>query len=139
MSTHAHTYVVDQDEDVYLVMYTHWDGYPKYHGMALARFLEPIKMVVGLMDGYELLPVANGAGCLAAQILAHFKRAPGDHYLVIDPVQNYKDKDDCVDYHYVVRVDKEEAITIACFDSEGTRLRDFCSPQEFMTWAQNRR
>jgi hypothetical protein len=56
-----------------------YDGYLRGHGLELATFLLDMKIVNGL--GLERKRVANGAGCLAAQMIAQFKTAPGDFYI----------------------------------------------------------
>lgn len=62
-----------------VVMYRQYDGYPEGHGMELARFLSKGKMVNGLSSS---VPVQfNGMGCLAAQVVAHFKDGAGGFYL----------------------------------------------------------
>ena len=62
------------------VMYRQFDGYPTGHGAELKEFLKDFKVVNGLSlnDGR----VANGMGCLACQVVGHFKQGkPGGLYL----------------------------------------------------------
>jgi hypothetical protein len=62
-----------------LVMYRQFDGYPEGHGLELAGFLEGIEMVNGIPCGRTVGPqprYANGMGCLAAQVVGHFKMEP---------------------------------------------------------------
>jgi len=61
-------------------MYRHYDGYPKGHGIELAEFLRDFRVVNGL-GSKGGTKIANGYGCLAAQIVAHFKDGPGQIYL----------------------------------------------------------
>jgi hypothetical protein len=50
------------------------DGYPDGHGQELADFLDGFKIVNGISTEDRDFPkVANGMGCLAAQVIAHFK------------------------------------------------------------------
>ncbi len=63
-----------------LAIYTQFRGDFKEHGNNLKRFLEKITIVNGF--GRETLNVANGVGCLAAQLIAHLKTKVGDHYIV---------------------------------------------------------
>jgi len=58
-----------------------YDGYPTGHGAELKEFLGPFEVVNGLSGDYKARKVANGAGCLAAQLIAHFKTEPGGIYL----------------------------------------------------------
>ena len=61
-------------------MYRQYDGYPDGHGVDLAEFLDDFNVVNGL--GIPRPPkVANGTGCLAAQLVQHFKDGPGSIYL----------------------------------------------------------
>jgi len=95
MSTPAIT-VITQNLSPILVLYRHWDGYPKGHGKELAEFLTGFTITDGRVD----LPGkwANGAGCLAAQLVAHFKKGCGDFYLLptADPAE--------YDWAYMVEV-----------------------------------
>jgi len=94
MGTRSNTIIIDEDKPL-INMYRQMDGYPSGHGAELAQFLAPIKMVNGL--GGDPGPVANGGGCLAAQMIAHFKDGPGHIYVGdIDDESN--------DYTYRVRV-----------------------------------
>ena len=88
------------DEAVPLIcMRRQFDGYLRGHGLELARFLIDMKIVNGL--GLEREQVANGAGCLAAQMIAYFKNKPGNIY--IEPMPD--EDTDHVDYVYKVMVD----------------------------------
>ena len=60
-------------------MYHHYDGYPEYLGVKLAKFVKDIKITNCL--GRKTGKVANGAGCLAASMIAHFKTEAGNVYL----------------------------------------------------------
>jgi hypothetical protein len=76
-------------------MYRQFDGYPSGHGAELAEFLSGFEIV----NGYgEVRPkLANGMGCLAAQLIAHFKQSVGGFY--IHPVT---DTDCWQEYEYHV-------------------------------------
>ena len=78
-------------------MYRHYDGYPKGHGIELAEFLRDFRVVNGLGSKGEG-KIANGYGCLAAQIVAHFKTIPGNIYLY----ECNDDQDSWQDYTYTV-------------------------------------
>lgn len=79
MGTRSLTFVYDSNDKPLVCMYRQFDGYPSGYGKELAEFLKPLKMVNGL--GVDVRNVANGAGCLAAQMVAHFKNGPGGIYL----------------------------------------------------------
>lgn len=55
------------------------------------------------MQGGETRQIANGAGCLAAQMVKHLKEGPGGIYLY--PIR----ANDCSqEYEYIIRVDEEK-------------------------------
>jgi hypothetical protein len=73
-------------------MYRQFDGYPTGHGAELAEFLSSGTMVNGI--GVDQNLVFNGMGCLAAQMVAHFKQTPGGFYIhptdITDCGQDYE-------------------------------------------------
>lgn len=84
MGTRSLTIVQDNffdevDPDTLLVMYKQYDGYPSGHGAGLKEFLEGIQIVNGMTGSDQ--KIANGMGCLAAQLLSHFKQDPGGIYV----------------------------------------------------------
>ena len=121
MGTRSLTFVYDGEQPV-LNLYRQFDGYPSGHGLELSNFL----------SGFEVVNGYNGMGCLAAQLVAHFKQSVGGFY--IHPVTST----DCwQDYEYHVYENK--VIVNSCatvYDSghsqvifEGTweELNEFCS------------
>jgi hypothetical protein len=94
MGTRCLTFVYDGGTPV-INMYRQFDGYPSGHGAELAEFLSGFEIV----NGYgEVRPkLANGMGCLAAQLIAHFKQSVGGFY--IHPVT---DTDCWQEYEYHV-------------------------------------
>ena len=78
MGTRALTFVYDGDKPI-VNLYRQYDGYPTGHGAELAEFLDGFKVVNGI--GAEKTRIANGMGCLAAQIVAHFKDSVGGFYI----------------------------------------------------------
>lgn len=115
MGTRSLTFVYDEDGKKIINMYRQSDGYPSWHGKKLAEFLEPITMVNGI--GVTDNKIANGSGCLAAQLVAHFKDGPGHIYL--EPTTAV----DCgQDYEYHIATHGEGAgLTITCHRIEGLR------------------
>lgn len=106
MGTRSLTFIKDDTNRVFVNMYRQYDGYPSGHGKDLYDFLKDINMVNGLGPGYEDKKIANGTGCLAAQVIAHFKDGPGGIYLF--PPSS---KDCGQDYEYHVTAD-ESGITV---------------------------
>ena len=115
MGTHSLTFVYDEDGKILINMYRQYDGYPSGHGKDLAEFLEPITMVNGI--GMTKAVIANGPGCLAAQLVAHFKDGPGGIYLepttAVDCGQDYE-------YHIAPHGEGAE-LTITCQRIEDLR------------------
>ncbi len=63
-------------------MYRQYDGYPQGHGVDLAEFLDDFNVVNGIcLKNWKNRKLANGAGCLAAQLVKHFKDGAGGIYL----------------------------------------------------------
>lgn len=123
MGTRSLTYVLDEDGTKIINMYRQYDGYPSGHGKDLAEFLEPIVMTNGIGVVGDGAKIANGPGCLAAQLVAHFKDGPGGIYL--GPTTAV----DCgQDYEYHVKPKGEgAAIEVECYavggGYEGVPLR----------------
>ena len=68
-------------EEAWVTMYRHYDGDPAWHGLELAHYLKDFKIINGLGGLPKMGIHANGTGCLAAQLVAHFKTNVGDIYL----------------------------------------------------------
>ena len=99
MGTRALTFVYDADNQPFLNLYRQYDGYIEGHGAELAEFLAGKTLVNGY--GRESTELANGMGCLAASLVAHFKETVGGFY--IHPVTATQ----CgQDYEYHVYEDK---------------------------------
>jgi hypothetical protein len=79
MGTRSLTFVYDENRPV-INMYRQFDGYPSGHGQELAEFLLEGKMVNGIPVGRNER-MFNGMGCLAAQLVANFKKDAGGFYL----------------------------------------------------------
>lgn len=116
--------------DTIINMYRQMDGYPSGHGSELADFLKDIKLVNGLSSD-DNVKVANGAGCLAAQLVAHFKEGPGSIYLYpttsTDCCQAYE-------YHITADFDSHE-LSVACVGLDGPLFKG--SVAEFAAWVDS--
>lgn len=124
MGTRSLTYVYSDATPV-VCMYRQFDGYPTGHGAELADFLSGFEIV----NGYsEVKPkLANGMGCLAAQMIAHFKVGTGGFYL--EPT--VLGQDCCQEYEYHVM---ENEVFVLCGDDEIFRgsyaeLKEFCEKE----------
>lgn len=137
MSTHSLTLIYDDNlVNPFFSMYRQYDGYPSGHGADLAEFLKPFTMVNGLgLGGDNGSKIANGAGCLAAQIVAHFKNGPGGIY-----IQPATARDCWQDYEYHIYVDDTNPLTIkviSCgghnntlFAGDVEAFEDFCKSDD---------
>lgn len=130
MGTRSLTFVYD-DEDPVVCMYRQFDGYPTGHGKELAEFLNSGRMVNGIpMHADEIL--YNGIGCLAAQMVAHFKTGTGGIYLHA-PIL---DRDDWQEYEYHVFKDNVKVLEMGSdgdttiFDGSWKEFTHFCSSEE---------
>ena len=84
MGTRSTTRVVC-DNITLVNMYRQFDGYISGHGAELAAFLNTQRMTSSTFNcesAGEGKVWSNGAGCLAAQLVAHFKKKPGGIYIV---------------------------------------------------------
>ena len=92
-------------------MYRQYDGYPQGHGLDLAEFLSEFTMVNGLVADSYKGKVANGSGCLAAQLVQHFKDGPGNIYL-----EALNDGDHWEEYIYTLFPKEGEPTFISIYD-----------------------
>jgi len=122
MGTRSLTYVYEGRHPV-VCLYRQYDGYPSGHGAELAEFLMGYDIVNGF--GEKRAKLANGMGCLAAQMVAHFKTETGNFYLHAPLL----DRDDGQDFEYHV-YDKQVIIMDHSGDPifKGTHaeLADYC-------------
>ena len=131
MGTRGLTIVHNEDGKKMLNMYRQFDSYPSGHGAELASFLNSSMMVNGYSD--KNAPQFNGMGCMAAQMVAHFKDGVGGFYIY--PVSSM----DCgQDYEYHVYKDKvivKEAgwgkhRAKKLFEGSWKDFQTFCNSQE---------
>ncbi len=128
MGTRSSTIVIETGHKVEFVLvniYRQFDGYPSGHGAELAQFISQIKLVNGLSPDSKDR-VANGAGCFAAQLIAHLKGGPGNIYIE-RPVNECEQE-----YTYKIRINtfkpsKKIAIEVWSRD----RMEFTGSPAEF--------
>ena len=107
----------EHPEQVRAQIYHHYDGYPEYLGCNLAEFLCDFRVVNGLPTNYfENIKVANGMGCLTAQLIAALKEESGNVYV------DYPDTDrDDVEFTYYIWGCVGKDIWMSIFD-----LHDNC-------------
>lgn len=116
MGTRSNTVVINDGVKI-LNLYRQFDGYPSGHGAELAAFLAPLTMINGYTP--ESVKEFNGMGCLAAQLVANFKKGVGGFY--IDNPNGDCDND----YTYTIRGNTQEpdkGLTITVVDYNGTKI-----------------
>ena len=123
MGTRSLTFVYDEDGTPIINLYRQFDGYREGHGRDVAQFLEGLTVI----NGYSLddnRRMANGMGCLAAQLVAKFKVGCGLIYL------HSVDSTDCwQDYEFHIFEDKVHVIGYGDTVFNGTW-------EKFIEWAR---
>ena len=90
-------------------LYRQYDGYPSGHGQELYDFISQFKLVNGLTLG-DTRRIANGMGCLAAQMVSHFKgNEAGQFYLY---PADAKDCGQDYEYHIYKNADNDVCIRV---------------------------
>jgi hypothetical protein len=130
MGTRSLTFVYD-DKTPVVCMYRQFDGYPSGHGQELSDFLFDGKLVNGIPYGSKE-KLFNGMGCLAAQMIATFKKDSGGIYLYHPD----KTRDGGQEYEYHVFGDKI-IVYSGCneddnvlFEGSWSDFTEFCSEDE---------
>ena len=125
MGTRSLTFVYEGDQPI-INMYRQFDGYVSGHGKELADFLLFDEITNGIPVG-DKRRIANGMGCLAAQMIANFKNSAGGFYI------HSVDSTDCwQDYEYhlyenkVIVKDPGEVI----FEGNWNEFQKFCAETE---------
>lgn len=126
MGTRSLTYVYDEGKPL-VCMYRQFDDYPSGHGAELAEFLGSSKMVNGISPEDE--KVFNGVECLAAQMVAHFKKGPGGIYLMVPEL----DADHGQEYEYHIEHADARGLVIRVIEFPNGALFTG-SPEEFSEW-----
>jgi len=137
MGTRSLTRVIEDGETL-VTMYRQYDGYPEGHGKDLAKFLKPIRMVNGIdvgVDGSKV-QIANGAGCLAAQLVGHFKKKFGVGGIYIVPSKKGENHWQEYEYDIVIsgNLDNRDVIVNA-YSKYSRRKLLFSSPASGMVEA----
>jgi hypothetical protein len=101
------TYVFDHhNNDVLTCIYRQYDGYISGHGLEIASYLSKFKIVNGLGADNPELKIANGMGCLSAQLIGHLKHGQAGNVYIYQPKLNM----DCgQEYEYHIYKDTIKA------------------------------
>ena len=94
---------------IHTQIYKHYDSYPERLGVTLASYLKGYDIRNGVPNEYQG-PIANGIGCLSAQLVSYLKDEPGNIYL--QPPRNINVED----YVYYIWVKEGSKIMISIFD-----------------------
>lgn len=130
MGTRCLTYVYDTNGEALVCMYRQFDGYPEGHGAELAEFLVGRKVINGIGSGQsDAIRFSNGMGCLAAQMVCHFKdNQVGGFYL--HPTTQNQDCWQDYEYHVFENTVKVLNPTNLMFDGSWGDFEKFCSADE---------
>ena len=112
-----------------LLLYGQYDGYPSGVPTHVAKFIASGTMVNGYgADNGSI--VFNGAGCMAAQLVAHLKDGVGTYYIQSLSSRGKSGED----YLYDIIVDhNEHSIVMVAYHNEETPKEFFRgTPQEFI-------
>lgn len=126
MGTRSLTFVYDDTRRV-VCMYRQFDGYPSGHGRELAEFLAGFDAVVNGLRVGETRKVANGMGCLAAQMVANFKVSSGGFYLYPTDTSDVGEE-----YEYHVYADKvvvKDGLGETLFSESWEDFTEYCKDE----------
>ncbi len=98
-------------DKIHVQIYNHYNGYPEGLGVTLAEYLQDFKIVNGLPMRTDKL--ANGLGCLSAQVVSYLKEEPGNVYLYRPGERSWED------YEYFIWCKEGHGVWISIFDYEG--------------------
>ena len=112
---------------IHTQIYHHHDGYPEYLGVRLSEYLHDFKVVNGIGRKDEEQKLANGLGCLSAQIVSKFKNGPGGVY-----VDQHGTKRGDLDYIYYVWATEGKDIWISIFDAWDNQCLFVGGPQKLI-------
>lgn len=116
MGTRCLTVLRDKEREI-AVLYRQSDGYMDGHGTELASFLKGKRLINGLGSGDTGENAFNGAGCMAARIVSHFKGDEiGEFYLYPAGTRDVGEE-----YLYTVTA-SDKSILLECRTSTGRLL-----------------
>jgi len=117
------------------LVYVQYDGYPEGHPSETAEWLGSGKVVNGIGLNDKKL-IFNGAGCLAAQMIARMKDGPGGVYL-----QDIKSRGKCwEEYLYDIIVDSNKnEIEFVAYENYGKRPKEIFrgKPENFANFVES--
>ena len=129
MSTKA-ILIIKENSNTLVTIYKHWDGYIKDgFGENIYNFLKDKKIVdsISNRDSEQF----NGMGCLAASLIAHFKKGPGDVYIERNDLEDYG-----ADYIYELNFEKN-CLMFKCSDFFNLQIPSQDSENYFKNFNEN--
>ena len=112
-----------------LCMYRQYDGYLSGHGAELAEFLQDFTVVNGYNSGTPKRS-ANGMGCLAAQLIAHFKDDIGNIYI------HHPDDKDCGEEFTYTIYEEDGKVCIRAYDVWAKKIIFDGTPKQMLALAE---
>ena len=94
--------------------YRQMDGYLSGHGADLRENFGDFSLINGIGLGVDLSKKANGMGCFAAQVIAHFKNKHGIGGIYMSHVENYQE----YNYH-IYEKDRQIWVKVKGWDNKG--------------------
>ena len=135
MGTRSLTYIEEsygenrEKKQNILCMYRQYDGYLSGHGAELAEFLQDFTVVNGYNSGTPKR-AANGMGCLAAQLIAHFKDGIGNIY-----IHEPNDSDCGEEYTYTV-YEEDGKVRVRAYDVWAKKIIFDGTPKQMIALAE---
>ena len=135
MGTRSLTYIEEsygensEKKQNILCMYRQYDGYLSGHGAELAEFLQGFNIVNGIRHGIPKR-TANGMGCLAAQLISHFKDGIGNIYI------HHSDDEDCGEEFTYTIYGEDDKVRIRAYDVWAKKIIFDGSPEEMLALAK---
>ena len=112
-----------------LCMYRQYDGYLSGHGAELAEFLQDFTVVNGYNSNTPKR-AANGMGCLAAQLIAHFKDGIGNIY-----IHEPNDSDCGEEYTYTI-YEEDGKVRVRAYDVWAKKIIFDGTPKQMLALAE---
>ena len=112
-----------------LCMYRQYDGYLSGHGAELAEFLQGFNIVNGIRLGTPKR-TANGMGCLAAQLISHFKDGIGNIYI------HHSDDEDCGEEFTYTIYEEDGEVRVRAYDVWAKKIIFDGTPKQMLALAE---
>ena len=135
MGTRSLTYIEEsygenrEKKQNILCMYRQYDGDLSGHGAELAEFLQDFNVVNGYNSGTPERS-ANGMGCLAAQLIAHFKDGIGNIYI------HEPNESDCGEEYTYTVYEEDGKVRVRAYDVWAKKIIFDGTPKQMLALAE---